>query len=91
MPCPIFRLSSTSNCNREDKTKNIRFLRYTIKSDVWSFGILMYEIITLGKVPYPGMRGQEVLEKIEGGLCKNNLFVNYRIFIIERRLFHVAG
>ena len=27
----------------------------------------MYEIITLGKVPYPGMRGQEVLEKIEGG------------------------
>ena len=27
----------------------------------------MYEIITLGKVPYPGMRGQEVLEKIEMG------------------------
>jgi len=43
------------------------YQKYTIKSDVWSFGILMYEIITLGKVPYPGMRGQEVLEKIEGG------------------------
>lgn len=43
------------------------YQRYTIKSDVWSFGILMYEIITLGKVPYPGMRGQEVLEKIEMG------------------------
>jgi len=43
------------------------YQRYTIKSDVWSFGILMYEVITLGKVPYPGMRGQEVLEKIEMG------------------------
>lgn len=43
------------------------YQRYSIKSDVWSFGILMYEIITLGKVPYPGMRGQEVLEKIETG------------------------
>lgn len=46
---------------------DLHICRYSIKSDVWSFGILMYEIITLGKVPYPGMRGQEVLEKIETG------------------------
>lgn len=43
------------------------YQQYSIKSDVWSFGILMYEIITLGKVPYPGMRGQEVLEQLEKG------------------------
>ncbi|XP_029085327.1 tyrosine-protein kinase Fgr isoform X4 [Monodon monoceros] len=43
------------------------FGRFTIKSDVWSFGILLTELITKGRVPYPGMNKREVLEQVEHG------------------------
>eukprot|EP00074_Homo_sapiens_P078608 XP_011539313.1 tyrosine-protein kinase Fgr isoform X2 [Homo sapiens] len=43
------------------------FGRFTIKSDVWSFGILLTELITKGRIPYPGMNKREVLEQVEQG------------------------
>ena len=41
--------------------------RFTIKSDVWSFGIVLWEIVTYGCFPYPGITKAEVLEKIQTG------------------------
>ena len=39
----------------------------TVKSDVWSFGILMAEIITFGAKPYPGIRNAKLLSKLQVG------------------------
>ena len=30
------------------------YSKFSIKSDVWSFGILLTELITYGRIPYPG-------------------------------------
>ncbi|KAM5181670.1 tyrosine-protein kinase Lck [Mantella aurantiaca] len=43
----------------------INYGTFTIKSDVWSFGILLSEIITYGRIPYPGMTNPEVIDYLE--------------------------
>ncbi|XP_071377926.1 tyrosine-protein kinase STYK1 [Centroberyx affinis] len=35
------------------------------RSDVWSFGILLYELITLGSPPYPELEPQAVLPQLQ--------------------------
>lgn len=41
--------------------------KFSIKSDVWSYGILLYELVTYGSVPYAGMRNNEVIEQVQRG------------------------
>lgn len=37
---------------------------FSVKSDVWSFGVLMWEVVTLGSTPYPGLSAAEVMRKV---------------------------
>ena len=42
---------------------------FTSKSDVWAFGVLLWEIITLGEQPYSNRQNPEVLNLISNGIC----------------------
>ncbi|KAL7648141.1 UNVERIFIED_CONTAM: hypothetical protein RMT77_000042 [Armadillidium vulgare] len=37
---------------------------YTTMTDVWSYGVLLYEVITFGNFPFQGLSNNEVLEHV---------------------------
>ncbi|KAM7409709.1 hypothetical protein PAMA_001277 [Pampus argenteus] len=45
----------------------INFFKFSSKSDVWSFGITMWEAFSYGGKPYKRMKGPEVIRFIDGG------------------------
>uniref|UniRef100_A0A8D0GIZ2 Tyrosine-protein kinase n=1 Tax=Sphenodon punctatus TaxID=8508 RepID=A0A8D0GIZ2_SPHPU len=46
----------------------LNYGRYSSESDVWSFGILLWEAFSLGATPYPALTNQQTREAIEHGV-----------------------
>ncbi|XP_046897513.1 tyrosine-protein kinase Fes/Fps isoform X1 [Hypomesus transpacificus] len=45
----------------------LNFGRYTSESDVWSFGVLLWETFSRGMVPYTSMTNQQTRDELEKG------------------------
>ncbi|XP_001659488.2 tyrosine-protein kinase Abl isoform X3 [Aedes aegypti] len=47
--------------------EGLAYNKFSTKSDVWAFGVLLWEIATYGMSPYPGIDLTEVFHRLESG------------------------
>jgi len=59
----------------------IQYQKFNTRTDVWSFGICLWEIVETGKQPYIGMSNREAANAVaeglrlpKGVLCPNELY-----------------
>ncbi|GAB0100330.1 uncharacterized protein DMENIID0001_163550 [Sergentomyia squamirostris] len=46
----------------------LQYHMFSTETDVWAFGIVMWEIATLGCTPYPNLSGREVVRSVPAGI-----------------------
>jgi neurotrophic tyrosine kinase, receptor type 3 len=63
--------------------ESVIYRRFTIESDIWSFGVVLWEIFTYGKQPWYALSNYEVVNNIKEGrilerppVCPEALYKN---------------
>ncbi|XP_065882310.1 fibroblast growth factor receptor 2-like [Dysidea avara] len=66
--------------------------KYSVQSDVWSFGIVIWEMFTFGGYPYPSLTNIEVVDAILKGYrmeCPNSyLLCPLELYALVERCWH---
>ena len=44
--------------------ESIMYGKFTMATDVWSFGVVMWEVFTYGQQPYVGLTNEEVITSV---------------------------
>lgn len=44
------------------------YCKFSSKSDIWAYGVLMWEVYTLGRLPYERLNNTEIVEQLSRGL-----------------------
>ncbi|KAJ8400954.1 hypothetical protein AAFF_G00389110 [Aldrovandia affinis] len=64
---------------------------YTHQSDVWSFGVLLWEIFTLGVSPYPGVPVEELFKLLkEGHRMDKPSTCTHELYMMMRDCWHAV-
>lgn len=48
--------------------ESLQYHMFTTETDIWAFGIVLWEIATLGSTPYSQLTGREVIRRVPQGL-----------------------
>ena len=95
LSCKVANFETAIDLKTESIFKETRFIlskwtapeaamqkKFSIKSDVWSFGVFLYEVVTHGRPPYPDKSIDQVHESVQQGYrmpqpfydCPNELY-----------------
>uniref|UniRef100_A0A7N5ZYP9 Tyrosine-protein kinase n=1 Tax=Anabas testudineus TaxID=64144 RepID=A0A7N5ZYP9_ANATE len=44
------------------------YCKFSSKSDIWAYGVLMWEVYTLGRLPYDRLNNTEIVEQVSRGM-----------------------
>ena len=63
---------------------------FDIKSDVWAYGITMWEIFSLGSSPYPGWDNRKTFQELKAGYRMPLPEFNYEKEEVKNTIYNVS-
>ena len=64
---PSIKLTNTTPATKWAAPEVLLSSIFTVKSDVWSFGIFLHELVTYGQLPYHDKKDENLIEELKRG------------------------